>query len=195
MKILTTNLFVLLIIVFVLSCKNNESDSKTNQSAQVENVEKTSSKPKTTPKIEATEPCDWLDLKDLNQAFGFNISESADLDGEISDSSLQCLYSFQDGYMQVIKYTLIPKQFKNDASKYLKMIFNNYKNGTNKRKDFLRVENLDFEAGWTGSETKFFGNSLDFVINNQRYFVQVNLPNKPEEERKRIAIEIAKLLK
>lgn len=194
MKTFTKNLPVLLMFVFVLSCKNNENDSKVTQSAQVEEVEVTSPQTKRTPKAKADEPCEWLNLQDLNQAFGFNISESADLDGEINDTYSHCLYSFSGGYMQLIHKTDIPKPFKGDASKYLEFLFKNHESGQNKRDGFSRVENLSFPAGWTSSETKFFGNTLNFVIDNKMYEVKVVLTDKPNAERKRVAIEIAKLL-
>ena len=169
--------------ILLVSCQSSEKQEQPDSSA--------------IPKKEVSETtsiasCQMLDESKVKSIIG--IENNFKTTEKNRKTGNQCLYSFQGGSMYIIKHNGIPKNFEGDNSRYLEAIFQNYETGAKPRSGFERVEGLGFPAGWSNKETQFFGNTLEFVVDNERYTIQVKIPAQSDEELKSKAIELAKLL-
>lgn len=182
--------FIYLAIFFCLfSCQNESTSSGDNDSNQ--EVVTTD-----VPVENTTAPCQYLPEQKVRTIFNIANDAKLEMDEEVKEAYHYCLYTFEEGFFSITKHLNIPPPFKGNNEAYLDRIFKlAEEDGTQKRPGFERLDGLGFNAGWTPSNNKALGNTIDFVIDNKRYSIQVKYVPNDSEKSKEKAVELAKLLK
>ncbi len=166
------NLIIIITAVSLLmSCQSDKSstDSATSETSAPAPIERTPSGQRV---IKIDQPCNIFSMNEIEAAFGYDQPVVITSTEVKTDQANQCIYSADGDILHLIIHNTTPEKYEGDNEAYLKTIFKNYLRAGQQREGFEVIGNIPFQAGWTPSGVDYFGNSLDFVVNNHRMTIQ-----------------------